>query len=341
MAHSPSKLDESADCIRRFAWQVVDPLPYTKSPEAELGDLIHAVGEDYHTHGKMPDSATVAGKAFKPALQYVPRPLTGNAEGKFRFRVAGQEFSGRIDLSCHVRDLPCPPPGWDPDWPVVIDYKSVKALSKRYMLEDRSDFLQNRQAIVYAAKRLVETKATHCVLWWIYLRRPSLNEAGQYVGRPAAELRFACVDLREITEAFGRLVFPLAQKLTQIRTNKTNPLDLDPNPESCLRYGERYACPRIKQCNLDLADTLKGLEDVDLLDEMQAETSAPETKEQPKPAARKTKGINPEPLAGQDKPEDTSKKPAKDAPASDGTVSWSELGDAVRVIKAFGGHVSF
>jgi hypothetical protein len=333
VALSPSKLDEAADCIRRPAWQAIDPLPYEQGEAAALGSEIHQVAEDYHTHGKQPDRSTPAGKAFYPALAYVPRPLSGTAEGKFSFRVAGLEFSGLIDLACSVADLPqdwvphtnidgTEAPEWDPAWPVVIDYKSVKALSKDYMLNDKASFLQNRQAIVYAAKRLVETRASNLVLWWIYLRRPQWDEQKKvWTGRPKAELKYALVSLAEVTEAFGRLVVPVAKRLTIIKAEKPNPLDLPPNPDSCLRYGSKYACPRIKQCNLSVAEELSGM---DLLDEMNAETAAPVTAEVAKPK----KGINP--------PKTTKSEPIAEAYVSP-TLSHNpdaELGRALRLLLA-------
>lgn len=326
MALSPSKLDEAADCIRRPAWQALDPLPYVQGREAEFGSLVHQVAEDYHTHGKAPDRNTREGQVFLPGLKYVPKPLCGRAEGKFRFRVAGVEFSGLIDLACSVGDLPAEHrPDLPAETPVVVDYKSVKALSARYMLDGEQAFLCNRQALTYAAKRLVETRQQVCVLWWIYLRRGAWDEQREcWVGRPAAELRWSAVSLAQVTEAFGRLIHPLAVKLTQIKLTKPNPLDLPPNPDSCLRYGPKYACPRIKQCQLTLADQLKEMDVRDLLDELNAEEGPVEPA--PAKAAKKAKGINPEPI----KVEQEAKVPMNEGARN----TDADLGKAVRLLFA-------
>lgn len=307
MSLSPSKLSDAAGCIRRFAWDEVDPLPYVQNREAELGQAVHRVGQDYHEIGKAPDPNTDEGKIFRPALPHVPTPRKGTCEGKFDFRVGALEFTGVIDLSCNSGDLP----GAWPGMPAVLDYKSIKALTAKRMLGvklgkdmsrerwyelNKPSFLADLQALIYAAKRLVQTKQQRVFLRWLYLRRGEYDEkTGELVVKPKAEPRDTILTLAEVTEAFGRLVHPLATRLVQIRRDKTDPLSLPPNPNRCMLYGPKYACPRIGQCNLSANDALQLEDDsdMDLLDELMQEEN-----EKPAPAREpeKPKGINPEPL---------------------------------------------
>lgn len=249
--------------------------------------------------GKAPDESTIAGRAFLPALPYVPRPRSGTAEGKFELTLGKLGFRGMIDLACTVGDLPDAAEfDYAEDVPVVIDYKSVKSLGADKMLKDEAEFLNDPQAIVYATKRLVQSKSKWVVLRWIYLRRAAEWDGQEWKpkGKPKAQPQTVVLSREQVEDAFRRIIFPLANQLVQIKLTKPDPLSLPANADSCMRYGPKYACPRIGQCNLSPMEKITMARD--LLAELDSEEET-QVKEEPKkaaPAPKAGKGINPPPL---------------------------------------------
>jgi hypothetical protein len=284
------------------------------------------------------------GRVFAQALPYIPRPGVGKAEGEFTANVSGSDYLGFIDLQCMIEDLPGSD---DCDMPVVIDYKTkatIRRGDRRNVLEGPGDFLDDPQAILYAAKALVQHKADKVHLRWIYL---------QAEGKPKAFCSDATLSKGEVSAAFGRIVHPIAKQLDALRPamldGTLDPLTLPPTPATCRKYGEKYACPYESVCNLppgaDLAimddENTQGDTDMDLLAKLQNQaktTTQPQAETKPAPVAppvaEAPKGINPpKPMPEKcDKPAEC-KVPAAVADASD-----AELGRALRVlIKAWGG----
>lgn len=281
---SASAVDTFRSCPRKKVWDWVDPQPFESGLAAQHGTLIHGVAEQYHKHGTQPDETAPPfqgpdgelwlspGKAFLPALPFLPRPKVGIAEGKFSRWIEGIQYIGFIDLTCHSDDI-----GLSYGAPVVIDYKSKDSLTARGMLNEPGDFLADPQAILYALKTMLETGFDQVLLRWVYIKRK---------GKPAAKASDALLSRKDIEEAFYAVVHKPAQQIVTLRTNKKR---LDPhkvpwNSDTCLKYGPRYACPRIEQCNLTAQQKLAGPSG-GMMDDLLAELEAMSA--QPKPAPTK------------------------------------------------------
>lgn len=299
MPVSASAVAKSRECERMYAFNRA--MPYTESPDAKRGQLIHEMARAYHVYGKYPGDDDL-GLVFKSGLHFMPRPLCGRAEGEFHARISGVDYMGYIDLECTLFDLfhtDILPQvrGMDPTIPVVIDYKSTKSLKGRHGpngLTGPGDFLNDEQGLLYAAKALIaHPEAQHVYLRWIYL---------QVEGKKKAEARDVILTRKEVIEAFGSVMHKYSTRLVQIKTTKPDPMTLRFNPDRCLKYGEKYACPHIDKCNLTEMQKLLGYQSTDTTEEKQgmektgnllAELEAMESEAEDPTPAPAPKGINP------------------------------------------------
>jgi hypothetical protein len=266
---SASQTEKGLSCLRRFLmdWRVPFADRPPKSPEALFGSDLHSVAQAYHQRGVEPDPLSLAGQMFGPARKYAPKPGIGRVEGEFHLTVSGVLYQGFIDLECMSDDLPG---ARKLGIPAVVDYKGKKTLSEPSILEGEGAFLNDPQALIYAARTLVKYKASEVYMRWIYVKRD---------GKPGAKPQDAILSRKEVTAAFGRLIHPTALVLVQLKQKKDlDPLRLPPSPASCMRYGPKWACPWIDTCNLTPDEKLAGLEDkkptkesmMDLLAELEA-----------------------------------------------------------------------
>jgi hypothetical protein len=251
---SPSAVAKVKGCARKFALDLFDP--YVQGPEAALGDEIHEAADDYQKFGKAPDLTTTAGLVLEAGLPYMPRPRTGNAEGKVRWVFGGLTHNFRMDLNGFVRDLPQALPHASPDMPYVLDYKSQKdkgGREKDQQLWGKAAFLADEEAVLYALRRMSEAGVGECYLRWLYLRAP--NAEGKL--RPKARPSDVIVTWGECLAAFDRMYEPAAKVVDTIydlRDKKhltvVSAMSLPPNPHQCTKYGIKYACPHMSKCNL-------------------------------------------------------------------------------------------
>lgn len=345
MANSASQIKLARECLRYWAWDYLSEprIPREPNTNAELGKAVHAVAENYHARGQAPDRDTPAGAVFMPALAWVPRPGTGRTEGGFDLTVSGVEYMGYIDLEVQARDLPSVPD--NETAPAIVDYKSVKSLDKRRMLKGPGEFMNDPQAILYAARTLVKHRdADRVLLRWLYLRTE---------GSPKAAPQDCLVSRAEVEDAFGRIVHPIAAHLDALRVEKPHPKDLTPTPSRCMKYGKAYPCPHIARCELTAKEQL--IMGSSLLEKLRAKQQAATTaasepaKAEPAPEAKSEpapeKGVNPP--ESPKRARQTRIAPEK-SPADEGVVRQAaiadqeredaELGRAVRVLmRAFKG----
>jgi hypothetical protein len=137
----------------------------------------------------------------------------------------------------------------------VCDYKFSKD-PKRYGVTDPKDFLQDPQALLYAAYSFVKYGTSRVFLRWLKFKTE---------GRPAIHPVDAILTRQQVNEAFGRVVHPTAQALVRIRTRKSDPNTYPPNFDACHDFNR--PCPYGAYC--------KGSA-MSLLDEMRALVQAPE-----------------------------------------------------------------
>ncbi len=278
---SPSAIDKARVCIRRWAWDQVDKLPYVQSAEAEFGDKAHAMREAYFRDGTPPDESTQEGRAAAHGLAHLPHPgISTRAEVKAEFDHEGVRIFMRVDL-LEQDEMHDPA-----EWLVIYDHKFVKDLHKGW--HDRAEALNDPQFIAYMVWAFKKYPHLDKVgARWVYTTRPVLSERTGRYGSIKSEPRDLDVTRAEAFEAWDRVCKPVTQVMYQIRKKKVHPLALPPNADACYMYGPRYACPRVGQCNLTDSDQLKGDQVImeDVLEQLRALAASSET---PPPAAPKS-----------------------------------------------------
>ena len=374
---SASAAKKARVCERKWGWGWLYPEP--QGPEAAEGEAVHLVAQDYQETGKAPDTTTRAGRTFMPALPYVPRPKTGTAEGKFELTISGVPYVGFVDLRLYVRDLPgtLEDARLTPDTPVVLDYKTIKEIKPERMLIGAGAFLNDEQAVLYAARALITHPQAQVVyMRWLYLQRetePKCLNAVPCAGpkplrcegckiparKPKAKPQDAVLTRAEVEAAFGAIVHPTASKLYAIRLKgkeALDPLTLRANTSACRMYGPKYPCPHEARCtDLNQTDQVFGTNEEDSMSGEQdivamllaAKKPAAVVTEAPAqvagvpvaPAAAETpKGINPPENPAKAEAAKTKASKACATPCASGDVSDADLGAAVRVLmRAFKG----
>lgn len=251
---SPSAVAKVKGCARKFALDLFDT--YVQSKEAELGDEIHEQADDYQKFGKAPDLTRTAGLVLEAGLPYMPKPRTGNAEGKVRWAFRGLTHNFRMDLNGFVHDLPMALPEADPNMPYVLDYKSQKdkgGREKDQQLWGKAAFLADEEAILYALKRMADTGSRVVYMRWLYLRAP--NAEGKL--RPKARPSDVILGWDEVLDAYERTYAPYARVVDGIYSARDkrhltvlSAMSLPPNPFQCTRYGIKYPCSHLAKCQL-------------------------------------------------------------------------------------------
>lgn len=256
---------------------------------ASLGAEVHALGEDYHNVGKYPDRLTLAGEMFIAGMPYGPPPKNGMAEGEFAINIGPISYQLLID---YRGPLPAKAKFLEVEEPVhrvILDYKTSSNPDK-YGLWGREAFLNDPQAIIYAAYDLVASGDQEARLRWLYLHSKRRNWA-----KPSDAVLFRS----EVNDAFGRLVHPRAVQISALKAAKPDPNSLEPNLEECNNYG---GCPFRAHCKLSTTEALFGVRkkeitNMDMKSAVQARIAAqaakkngtPVTGEVPKPVDK----INP------------------------------------------------
>jgi hypothetical protein len=250
LLHSATDLERTA-CARYYAfWHRGPDLGYPREPRGPallLGSELHKISEEYLSHGVQPDRLTQAGAMFIEGLPYLPPPGSGGVEAEKVLAVSGFQYFAAIDYMG-------PLPKLDGIW--TLDHKTSKS-PERYGLQgeytvnagsrhsERKGFLDNVQAVLYAAAQLLETGASYAQLRWLYYKS---------VGAPMALPRDIRLSRTQVEDAFGALVHPLAERATVLRADNSHPLALEPNPKRCHAYNK--PCHYTEICNLSLSERL-------------------------------------------------------------------------------------
>ncbi len=270
---SPSQIKEGLECIRLVGWQIVDPIPFERRPEQDLGDEVHDKLEWYNRAGTNPydgsvkpdgkpaGDETLASLLAMKALPYGPKPKHGQSEGQFKWAWKGVTISGRDDWHGKTTDLANAPPV--EEMPCEVDYKTTKDPSYGIWVvmdetgqKDESAFYNDAQSLIYAKRRMELTGADKVYNRWLYIR------TGEKRGKPAAAMPSDCVMTKaRVDEAFERVVYPVAAAIVTMKKigKRLNVLALPPNPSRCRKYVKgdgSGACPRIAQCQVSDIEAL-------------------------------------------------------------------------------------
>jgi hypothetical protein len=296
--HSPTDLDRTR-CERYYAFYHFGPeLGYEREPKTDslnLGIELHEIAENYLENGAQPDRLTLAGDMFIAALPYLPAPGSGGVEGQRDLKIAGQEYSMKIDYRG-------PLPNLAGRW--VLDHKTSKN-PKAYGLwqkhttgagtrAEKKGFLNDTQALLVALQDLVETGDPTTNLLWLYYKVPT----GASAKREACP-SYITLEKNEVLDAFGEHVHVKAELAQKLRLEKTHPLSLAPNPKQCHAFNRE--CHYANICNLSLQDKLVTIgkkTNMGLLEKAakkiaDAETGNTNSKPAPAAEAKKEDRINP------------------------------------------------
>lgn len=261
MLHSPTDLDRTK-CERYYAfWHHGVELGYEREPKTaslDLGVELHEIAENYLERGAQPDRLTLAGSMFIEALPFLPPPGCGGVEGQRDLKIAGQEYSMKIDYRGLLDRANSPPP-FNADGRWVLDHKTSKN-PKGYGLwakhttgtgtrKEIKGFLNDTQALLVALQDLVETGENTTNLVWLYYKVPTDSSATRKT-LPS----YITLEKNEVLDAFGERVHPKAELAAKLRLEKTHPLSLAPNPGQCHAFNK--PCHYTKICNLSLKDKL-------------------------------------------------------------------------------------
>lgn len=288
---SASQIESHNICERLYGGRSLCGFPYVKNEAASLGSETHKTAEDYHNRGKRPDRTKLSGRLFLLALPYAPLPGVGRSEGEFKARIGGIDYRGIID---HITD----------DNTHVTDYKTTSDIKADYILRIKEQFLKNPQALIYAVKALVKSKADHVKLTWIYMEAKwkGKDEKKEKVATKA-EAFSAILSKAEVEEAFGQYVHPVAEKLVQLRKNRVDKkapekeklarfFSLTPNFDSCYKFGR---CQFYDLCHDEPAG--EEMNSIDLAAKLKAQLAG-------------AKGVNPPESKG---PVETAKREVNEA----------------------------
>ncbi len=228
---SATQIDTYQGCPRKWAFRYISDVP--KPPQGEsaaLGSELHTISEDYLSYGKKPDRLTKAGEMFIEGLRYLPSPGVGGVEGEYVLTVAGISYVLKVD---YRGPLPASAEFMGKREPVdrvVLDHKSSKS-PKRYGIWNAAGFLAVPQPVIYAAADIVQSGDKEARLRWLYY---------QSKGAPWAKPSDAILCKSQVSDAFGAIVHPTAEKLVQLYKTRPDPLTVEPNPSHCDAYG---GCP--------------------------------------------------------------------------------------------------
>jgi hypothetical protein len=241
---SPSQVKVAQSCMALWGFNYT--LPKTPSTDAQRkGLLLHGVQENYLKHGARQDTidptitdlaelklARAVGSMALAGLPWLPGPGTGHVEGEALVTISGIRYKVFLDYAGPSDLLPSAPAGLR----AVVDHKTSSNPTD-YGLWGKAAFLGDAQALVYAAKEMIQHNTDSVFCRWIYY----------WTTRKSKALPSDVILTRaEVEGAFGGVVHETAQRLVQIRTSdawRTNTLDpntLAKNYDHCGAYG---GCP--------------------------------------------------------------------------------------------------
>jgi hypothetical protein len=232
---SASALETARGCLRKWAWTAIAGLPRTSTPAAEEGTRIHAVLEEYLTTGRT-DLHSREGRILTPALAYLPR--YGEASPEVHWTTLDGQFHGFIDAEAPGRL-------WD-----------LKTTGNLLYAKTPETLRTDVQALLYAHSHLERHDVPEVRATWVYTRRTP--------ERPSA-LPVDTTFRRDDVAAAVESIRTDAERLVQLRRDKTDPMGLAPNPEECSRYG---GCPYQDHCT-DLTPERRRMAFMGIQDQLQ------------------------------------------------------------------------
>lgn len=210
-----------------------------------MGTVLHSFAEGYLVDGTTPDLLTKEGNLFLKGLPYLPGPKAGHVEGNLIFTYDGVTYNGFIDfrgpLPANAKFM-----GEEKDIRrVVLDHKTSSSPDK-YGLWGVEAFLANPQSVLYGAYDVIESGDAQANLRWLYYWTK-----GSLRAKPSD----AVLTRAQLEDAFEPVVHLPAKEIVRLKVLSPEPMDIDPSPESCSKYG---GCPYQDRCGLTNAQKIAG-----------------------------------------------------------------------------------
>jgi len=251
---SPSQINDSVQCLRKWAWAKLDGVRPVQHRSAAAGERIHAILEawlKFATPPNIEERLVLDGREYRPGLSamngmhHLPPPGPHNfVERAFQYGV----WNGRIDFTHVTKDGIYLQPDEirvdaDDVVPEIGDHKSTGNMA--YSL-DETKLRSDPQGIVYANALFDDFPRVPFVRErWVYYgtSKPFPSKKVHIaVGRDEARYRLEPLD-------------DLARGLIRLRGTSLRAMDLPPSPSACENYG---GCPHKQRCNLSPAQLMSG-----------------------------------------------------------------------------------
>lgn len=227
---SANQIKKVQSCERLIAWEYNQEIKADETIKQSFGTNVHYHLEKWLRDGVAPnlgEAGLVAAQGIRHG--WLPTPnKTLLVEHEFKLPLmSGLEITGRID--CVVPpDLTSPP--------LVIDHKTTSSLQWAMTPDElRADI----QSIIYAAWAALEFNRPEIKMRWIYYSasNPKTGKRKPTGAKPVEIIHDVTSDIF-LTSWDG--ICEKIKRIQEIKTNKTQALDLPPTPEACSAYGGCY-----------------------------------------------------------------------------------------------------
>jgi hypothetical protein len=239
---SATQLTMFLTCPRSWAWSYIARVPRERALALELGIRVHEILEAYYRGEAMPDRSEIwrfnpgekiyyPGKIADSMLNAaIPRQPSA-VEVQFDKHLDGVHYTGKIDvLQRHANRIE------------IFDHKTSSSPAKWGKTPD--DLLKDIQRNLYCWAARED-----------YLPVNFALNYGCTDGKPQkAKLVKAASSLDD--SYFLNEIHPTAKLMVELKEQKTNPLDLPPEPAAC---GMFRGCPHKERCALTTRDRVKGI----------------------------------------------------------------------------------
>jgi len=245
---SASQIDTFRQCPRKWAWQYIEHVPREEARAFALGSRVHEILEEYYISGKAPDTKEIWSwkkerKLFYPgavALTMIKIPFDPRSEVELGFEeeVDGVTYVGKIDLNWVTAGVL-----------EILDHKTSSDPVKWGKTEEALE--HDTQKIVYSAIGLIK----------IHPELMGVNFCLNYgcVDAKPQKSKLVCAAYatrEEAIDLFYTEIHPIAKKMTELKLEKKNPMELPYNTHACETFG---GCQHKARCNLTAGERVKGI----------------------------------------------------------------------------------
>lgn len=153
---SPSALETSGECLRKWAYTKIDRVPKKQNAAAGLGGDVHSEHERWLGQGVPYNTGTRAGELAAATLHMLPAPFVAKIETEFSFLWRGIVFGGKADAH------------WlEGTYAVALDHKTTGNFAWAKLTKE--ELIAHPQAVIYAMYLMLEYGVEWVHLRWNYV----------------------------------------------------------------------------------------------------------------------------------------------------------------------------